>query len=107
MHDCSVAAGDRWLEGFAPRILDDPSFRDGGLLIVTFDEGIHADKDNDVATLLVGPGVRPGFVSSVAHTHYSLLRTIEESMGLPCLAASCAANTLGEVFTPSAGVPTE
>ena len=59
MHDCSVAAGDRWLEGFAPRILDDPSFRDGGLLIVTFDEGIHAAKDNDDTALLAGDGDHP------------------------------------------------
>ena len=107
MHDCPVADGDAWLRTFAPRIMADPAFADGGLLAVTFDEGTHGDDDNDVATILVGPGVKSGFVSNVPHTHYSLLRTIQEAMGLPCLAASCDANTLGEVFEPQAAVPTK
>ena len=107
MHDCAVADGDAWLRTFAPRITADPAFADGGLLVVTFDEGTHGDDDNDVATILVGPGVKAGFVSTVPHTHYSLLRTIQEAFGLPCLAASCDANTLGEVFEPQAAVPTE
>lgn len=107
MHDCPVADGDAWLRTFAPRIMADPAFGDGGLLLVTFDEGAHGDDDNDVATIALGPGVRPAFVSNVPHTHYSLLRTIQQALGLPCLAASCDANTLGEVFEPQAGVPTE
>ena len=37
--------------------------------------------------------------SAVPHTHYSLLRTIQDAFGLECLEESCSANTLGEFFT--------
>jgi len=98
MHDCSIRQGDDWLRSFLPRITDSAAFAADGLLVITFDEGYHGDVDNDVATVVLGPGVRPGLVTDVPHTHYSLLRTIQDSLGLPCLAASCDANTLGEVF---------
>ena len=83
-----------------PRIIADPAFADDGLLLVTFDESGRGDEDNDVATIAVGPGIQSGFASNVPHSHYSLLRTIQHALGLPCLAASCDANTLGELFTP-------
>lgn len=98
MHDCGISDGDAWLRSFLPRITDSPAFQQDGLLVITFDEGIHGDDDNDVSTVVLGPGVKPGFVTSVPHSHYSLLRTVQEALGLPCLAASCDANTLGEVF---------
>jgi hypothetical protein len=46
----------------------------------------------------VGPMVRPGARSTVAHNHYSLLRTIENLWGLGCLRNSCTANDLREFF---------
>ncbi len=98
MHDCSVAEGDAWLRSFVPRITDSPAFKSDGLLVITFDEDDRGDVDNDIATVVVGPGIKPGFVSYVPHTHYSLLRTIQGAFALPCLAASCDANTLGELF---------
>ena len=99
MHDCSVADGDAWLRTFVPRILGSPAFQSGGALFITFDEGSESAKaSNHVATIVVGPSVPRGFRSATPHTHYSLLRTIQDSWGLACVAESCAANTLGEFF---------
>lgn len=99
MHDCSVADGDAWLRTFVPRILGSPAFQSGGALFITFDEGSESAKEsNHVATIVAGPTVPSGFRSATPHTHYSLLRTIQDSWGLACLAESCAANTLGEFF---------
>jgi phosphatidylinositol-3-phosphatase len=101
MHDCSVAQGDAWLRGFLPRILDSAAFRaPGSVLFITFDEGEHLARDNEVVAAAIGPGIEVGKESPIAHTHYSLLRTIQEGFRLPCLANSCEANTLGELFTP-------
>jgi phosphatidylinositol-3-phosphatase len=100
MHDCSVAEGDAWLRGFVPRILESPAWPDGGALFITFDEGADKSVHNQVATIVAAPGVASGTTSDVAHSHYSLLRTIQEGLGLPCLAESCNANTLGEFFAP-------
>jgi phosphatidylinositol-3-phosphatase len=98
MHDCSVAAGDAFLAGFVPRILGSAAFA-GSVLFVTWDEGTSdAGGGGHVATLVVSPATRPGTRSSVAHDHYSLLRTVEDAWGLGCLANSCAANDMREFF---------
>jgi hypothetical protein len=100
MHDCPIASGDRWLASFVPKILEAPAFQPGGhgLVVVTFDEGRGNDGNAEVVTVLLGPDVRAGTKSDIAHSHYSVLRTIETSLGLPCLADACEANTLGEAF---------
>lgn len=86
MHDCSIATGDRWLAANVPAILGSPAFtRQRSLLIITFDEGDSAD--NRVACVLAGPAAAPHTVSAAPFTHYSLLRTIEQALGLPPLAS--------------------
>jgi hypothetical protein len=85
MHDCSVATGDGWLAREVPRILRSPSFRSTrSLLVVTFDEGVKAQ--NTVATVLAGPAAQSRARSARAYTHYSLLRTVEDSWHLAPLA---------------------
>jgi hypothetical protein len=108
MHDCAVDVGDHFMAGFVPRILDSPAFKQGSALFITFDEGTTSRGDQHVATLVIGPGVPPGMQSSVAHTHYSLLRSIEDTWGLGCIDESCDANNLAEFFpagTASASAP--
>ena len=99
MHDCGVAQGDRFLAGFVPRILDSAAWQRGGVLFITWDEGSGSEP---VATLVIAPGVPAGFRSSVPHDHYSLLRTIEDAWGLPCLAHACSANAMAEFFRSAA-----
>ena len=99
MHDCSVATGDTFLSGFVPGILGSSAFKNGGVLFITWDEGSTSlGGGGRVATIAVGPGVRTGYQSTVAHTHYSLVRTIENAWGLGCLNKTCAANDLREIF---------
>jgi hypothetical protein len=95
MHDCPVRTGDDWLSSLVPRITDSASWRDGGVLFITFDETDEA-SDERVATYVVSPRTPAGFRSDTPHSHYSLLRTIETSWGLGCLAEDCQANTLTE-----------
>jgi phosphatidylinositol-3-phosphatase len=102
MHDCAIPVGDAWLRTFVPRITDSPAWRDGGALFVTFDEGADSTTPpNRVAMIVSSPLVPPGTTSAVPHSHYSLLRTIQDAFGLPCLEETCSANTLGEFFTAS------
>jgi hypothetical protein len=100
MHDCTVADGDGWLRDFVPSILGSSAWKDDGVLFITFDEGADKSRQNEVPTLVIAPDVAPGLRSGVAHNHYSLLRTIEIGLGVPCLAESCNANTMGEFFRP-------
>jgi len=97
MHDCSIATGDNWLRQQVPAILNSAAYRNGGVLFITWDEGstnagcCTNAAGGRVATLVISPLGRTGFQSSVAETHYSLLRTIEDSWNLPRLGgANCA-----------------
>ncbi|HVX06979.1 alkaline phosphatase family protein [Humibacter sp.] len=89
MHNCSVATGDAWLATNVPKILDSPAFAaQRSLLVVTFDEG---DSDSNlVACVFAGPAARPHAVVSTSFTHYSLLRTVEDALGLAPLTANDA-----------------
>lgn len=96
-HDCPVDTGDRWLQAWVPRILASPAYRRGGTaLFVTYDEG--TGSDNRVYTVVVAPSVPPGTVVGSQFDHYSLLRTIEQMLGLPCLADACAAAPMDRPF---------
>jgi hypothetical protein len=89
-HDTGVTFADQWLaRTFAPWLAD-PSFTHRMLFVVTFDESAGAGP-NHVYTALSGPGVVPGSTSSAAYDHYSLLRTIEDALGLGTLGQHDAA----------------
>jgi hypothetical protein len=105
MHDCPVATGDEWLSRFAPKILDAPTFWTDSLLVIAFDEGGSSQSadGHHIVTIVVGAGVSPGTVSQTVYNHYNVLRTIQEGLGLPCLARSCKADTMADLFVgPSA-----
>jgi phosphatidylinositol-3-phosphatase len=91
MHDCSVSTSDTWLKGHLPAVLNSPACTsDTCLLILTWDEG--SGQSNQVLTIFAGSGARSGEISSsVAYTHFSLLRTIEDIFGLPTLTSKDAA----------------
>ena len=107
MHDCSVATGDAWLAQNVPQILNSSALQGGGVLFITWDEGntdlgccTYAAGGN-VATLVISPAVAPGVTSTLAESHYSLVRTIEDSWGMPKLNnASCVCTpAMSEYFT--------
>ena len=100
MHNCSIAQGDAFVRGFLGNLLKAPTWGSDDVVFITFDEGSRSDRLNLVPLIVVSDRVRSGFRSATAHTHYSLLRTIEDSWGLPCLGQACAANDLSEFFTP-------
>ena len=98
MHDCSTATGDAFLSTFIPKLLKSPAMK-GSALFLTWDEGSsNLGGGGRIATVVIGPTVKKGYHSAKRHTHYSLLRTIENAWGLGCLNRSCSANDLREFF---------
>jgi acid phosphatase len=90
MSDGAIKSGDSWLHAFVRPLLALP----GSVVFVTFDEGDksdHAGGGGHVATLVLGPLVRPHSSSDAPLSHYSLLRTIEDSWQLPRLGRSASA----------------
>lgn len=97
-HDCPLATGDAFLAAFLPQVFNSPDWAHT-LLIVTFDEGSSsANGGGNIFTLVARPGLS-GFTSSTTHNHYGVLRTIQNVLGLSCLANSCNATPLSE-FLP-------
>lgn len=81
MHDCSVATGDAWLRTWVSAIIASESYRAGATVVfITFDEGTASS--NQVATVVVAPSTPSGTRSTTAFTHYSLLVTTEELLGI-------------------------
>lgn len=78
---------DDFLAREIPKIQASPAYGPTSTILITWDEG--ADKPLDAGNPLlvaVGPGVKPGTVTTGSYNHYSLLRTIEDDHGLPPLA---------------------
>ena len=104
-----LVQADAFLARWVPKIMAAPAYRDGGLIVITFDEGsdaaarcgetagFSADHPNvplpgrtgpgggRIGAVLLSPPIKPGTVSTVPYSHYSLLRTIEDIFGLPHL----------------------
>jgi len=99
MHDCSVATGDAWLQSWVPKITASPSYQAGNtVLFITWDED-DSSSGNRVATIVVSPYTSAGTTSSTAFTHYSLLRTTEELLGLrQFLGAAATAPSMRAAF---------
>ena len=96
-HDCSIATGDAWLRAWLPRIFASPGYRAGRTAVfVTYDEGGGAH--NRVYTVVAARSVPPGTVVGAPFDHYSLLRTAERLLRLPCLAHACGARPMDHAF---------
>jgi hypothetical protein len=81
---------DNYLAKEIPKIMASPSFGSDGLIIVTYDEYERQNgmdpkygygQGGHVATLFIGPQVRPGEYG-YAYNHYGLLRTLEDGYRL-------------------------
>jgi hypothetical protein len=95
MHDCGVAAGDRWAGAHLPAYVDWAE-QHNSLLVVTFDED-NGSSENHIATVLAGPMVMTG-ASDRRIDHYSLLRTLEDMYGLPPLGEAADADPLTGIW---------
>lgn len=94
-HDGTLAQADAWLAANVPTLLALPEFQPGGdgMLFIVFDEGglggdnrcstrISQGCGGRVATLLIGPQVKPGYQSTTQYMHPNLLNTVCEAMSL-------------------------
>jgi hypothetical protein len=112
-HDCPLSAGDTWLKAVVPQILASPEWKENGVLFITFDEGTGAGgccenaAGGQIATLVISPLGRPGFISDIPYSHYSLLRTIETAWKLPLLGqANCDCTLpMADFFNPLGTTP--
>ncbi|HEX6461223.1 MAG TPA: alkaline phosphatase family protein [Thermoleophilaceae bacterium] len=98
MHNCGVSTGDRFLATLVPKILRSRQYKAGRTaLFITWDED-DGSQSNQIATLVVAPHTPAGTSSSKRFTHYSLLRTTEEMLGLKKIGAARTAPSMRSAF---------
>jgi hypothetical protein len=104
MHDdCSPAfnsvyQGDRFLSQLVPQILRSKSYRQGGAVFITWDEG--EGNDGPIGMILLSSQARRGYAANVRYTHGSTLRTIEEIFHVrPLLRDAAKAADLRALFS--------
>lgn len=99
MHDCKVSEGDAWMSQFVPPLLNTLGPR--GVMFITWEEGnsnagcCRYASGGRVAMIVAGPAARLHTKSSAHMSHYSWLRTIEDSWKLGRLGhagCSCTAD---------------
>ncbi len=103
MHDnCAgdpIAHGDAWLSTNVPAILSSTAYKQGGVLIITWDE---ADKgDGPIGMIVLSPFAKGGgYNNQIHYTHGSTLRTIEEIFGVkPLLRDAAKESDLSDLFS--------
>ncbi|HET7421268.1 MAG TPA: alkaline phosphatase family protein [Candidatus Dormibacteraeota bacterium] len=94
-HDCNVAAGDAWLSQVVPQITGSAAWKDGGVLFVTWDED-DSSADNRVLMLVIEPG-KSHLESTRLYTHYSLLATVEDLLGVGRLGQAAQASPMTDL----------
>jgi hypothetical protein len=125
-----VSAND-FLKTWIPRIAGSAAYRDGGLIVVTFDESESGAEDccgeptgpntpnnggltqgnggGRTGTVLLSPYIQAGSVNNTPYNHYSLLRSTEDLFGLDHLgyAANSGLKPFGDdIFNNPAGTTT-
>ncbi|MEA2506241.1 MAG: phosphatidylinositol-3-phosphatase [Actinomycetota bacterium] len=94
-----ITAGDQWLAQWMPSIFNSPDYVSGSLVVfLTWDEGTGgasirgmdclsatylSDPGCHIPTLVFSSGTTGGTKVATFFSHYSMLRTTEEVLGLP------------------------
>jgi Phosphoesterase family len=86
-HDGSttLADADAWLRTTIPTILDSQAYKDGGLVVITFDAGAPGDAEaggGRVGALLLSSFVTAGGTVDAPYDPFSLLDSLQDLFGL-------------------------
>ena len=91
-----------WLKTNIDPLIASPAFKQGGLLVITWDEAADTDTQNGgghIATVVISSRTPQGFQSSTLLQHQSTLRLMAEGVGLTSFpGAAAGAPNMSEFF---------
>ncbi|HWL87075.1 MAG TPA: alkaline phosphatase family protein [Polyangiaceae bacterium] len=90
----TVRSGDTWLSKNLPALISYAN-ANAGVIFIVWDEGESTTKMPFIA---VGPHVKAGFTGTVSYNHSSLVKSVEEVLGLPILSTVSSANDFSNLF---------
>ncbi len=100
----NIPSGDAWLGSHVNAILQSSAYKQGGLLVIVWDEddgsgGIGGLTDDPVGIWVMSPFAKSGgYVSAVHADHHSLLATFEDGLGVARLGKAAGATALVDFF---------
>jgi phosphatidylinositol-3-phosphatase len=94
-HNCDVSVGDDWLRQTVGAITQSKAWTANGVLFIVWDED-DGSADNRVLSLVVAPH-QSHRVSNQPYTHYSLLATIEDLLGVGRLGQAAGAKAMSDL----------
>lgn len=93
-----ITQGDTWLSTELPPMIAWAN-ANAGVVFIVWDEG---KSTTTLPFYAVGAGVKQGFVSNTAFNHRSVVKSVEEVLGLPLLATVAGAHDLSPLFNAGA-----
>src|ERR1051326_4567448 len=97
---------DNWLAAHVPAILNSTAYQTGGALFITWDEG--EGGDGPIGMIVLSSFAKGGgYSNSIHYTHGSLLRTVQEILGVSLLGDAAKQTDLSDLFglTNATGPP--
>ncbi len=94
-----IRQGDDWLSQQVPMIQASQAYMNGGVILITWDEG--EGGDGPIGMIALSPLIKmPGYSNTIHYTHSSTLRTMQEVFGVtPFLRDAANATDLSDFFT--------
>ena len=87
-----LTSADQFLSTLAPKILNSPAYKQGGMFVVMFDEaegndsssccGQKGDGGGRMGALLMSPRIKAAATNDTPYNHYALLCSLEDNFGL-------------------------
>jgi hypothetical protein len=97
MHDGTISDGDNFLKSYIPELMATPQYQSGSTVIfIVWDEN-SGSGGNQVPLLVISPYTH-SVHDATPYTHYSLLRTTEQLLGLPLLGNAASATSMLGTF---------
>ncbi len=94
-HSCNVSVGDDWLRQTVGTITQSKAWTANGVLFIVWDED-DGGAGNRVLSLVVAPH-QSHRVSNQPYTHYSLLATVEDLLGVGRLGQASGAKAMSDL----------
>jgi len=109
-----IQAGDAYVNNTVNEIMASKQWSEGrNAIVITWDEDDFSDSGQlgtgccgsdpgggHVATIVITNRTTSHITDATPYNHYSLLRTMEEAFGLPCLANACDVTPMSPLFHP-------
>lgn len=93
MHDGTVTQGDNWLYTYLPLVLASKAYLRGDVaVLVLWDEQSSASFGGATPNVFVSPYITAGTVTATTINHFSVLRAMEDALGIPTH-LGCASGT--------------